>query len=305
MKGHTMLTQYRKMLNPNKKILNIYHKDLDGCVSSIVVKNVFKNVFYKDLRYGQVDDFLKNINCNEYDVILLTDISPEKEETFSISENIFLLDHHDSALPFHNPEKNRIVLPGKSAALLVKEFFENLFGLDLSYLNELCEATNDYDMWINKDIRGWSLNEMYFKLWDVDFRKRFGNGDIKFSEGEQEHLDKNRKELEERYRLTEIYDLDTINGCFVFAANYINEICHKIMENKGYQLIIAVNPKTKNCSVRSINNGLHVGYMLKELCLGGGHAAAGGFMVPDITLMDEKLDKIEKFIYDNNSDMRK
>jgi len=299
------ITRFKQLLDPNKKVLNIYHKDLDGCVSSVVMKNVYKNIEFKDLRYGHVNAYLKTLNFKEYDMVILTDISPESEDAFELSDNIFLLDHHDSALAFHNPDKNRIVIAGKSAALLVKEFYENLFRMDLSYLNDLCEATNDYDMWINKDIRGWSLNEMYFKLWDIDFRKRFGNGDIVFTAEEQKHLDTNLKDLEERYRTTEIYKFDSINGCYVFATNYINEICHKIMENKGFDLIIAFNPKTKNCSVRSINETLHVGFMLQELGLGGGHKQAGGFAVKEPVEMSDKLNKIEQYIIDNIKEMIK
>lgn len=299
------ITRFKTLLNPNKKVLNIYHKDLDGCVSSIVMKNVYKNIEFKDLRYGQVNAYLKTLDFSNYDAVILTDISPETEDAFDLADNIFLLDHHDSALEFHNPDKNRIVIAGKSAALLVKDFYESLFNLDLSYLKDLCDAANDYDMWINKDKRGWSLNEMYFKLWDIEFRKRFGNGDIVFTPAEQKHLDDNLKDLEERYKSTEIYKFDSINGCYIFATNYINEICHKIMENKGYELIIAFNPKTKNCSVRSINENLHVGFMLQELNFGGGHKPAGGFSVKEPIEMDEKLNKIEQYILANVKDMKK
>ena len=131
--------QYLNALSRDKRVLNITHFDMDGAASSIILGNVYQNIKYKYLRYDEVDSYLEKLNFSEYDIVIMTDISPTKAELIE-DKNVFLLDHHDSALFLNCPEKNRIVRNGKSAALLVKEFFEHLFGIDLSELNEFCKV---------------------------------------------------------------------------------------------------------------------------------------------------------------------
>ena len=258
------------MLRLDSKVLNIYHKDLDGCASSIVVKNVFTNVHFMDVRYGFVNQLMEKIKYDEYDVVLLTDISPETAEPFSYSDNIFLLDHHDTALQYNAPDKNRIVNNSKSAAKLVKDFFQNLHGIDLSYLNEFCNAVNDYDLWINNIPEGWMLNEFYFKLWDEKFRKRFKNGDMRFTQDEQNYIKERQKILNEKVQNVQLYELDSINGAFFFSTNFVNDMCHRMLE-KGYDIVICINPKSMNCSVRTGDKlPIHIGEVLQEVDLGGG-----------------------------------
>lgn len=302
----SLLKQYREILKPDARVLNVYHKDLDGCASSIVVKNVFKNVHYKDVRYGFVNEYLEKVNYDNYDVVLLTDISPETAEPFSFSNKIFLLDHHDTAVAYNSPENNRIVIPGKSAAKLVKEFFENLFGLDMSYLNTFCEAVNDYDLWINNIPEGWMLNELYFKLWDENFRRRFKSGEIRFTPDETAYIKERKNLLNERFNGLDIYDSDIINGCFFFSTNFVNDLCHKLLKERGYDFVVCVNPKSKNCSVR-INDkfGIHIGNILKEVDLGGGHAHAGGFVVERHEDVEDSINKVEKYLHINFPDIRK
>lgn len=290
--------QYRKLLNTNNKVLNIHHKDLDGVSSSIILKNIYKNIDYKELKYGEVDGFLKTINYKNYDAIILTDISPESITSFEHSDKIFLLDHHDTALQYHSPENNRIVLNGKSATKLVKEFYENLFNIDLSYLNDFVEVVNDYDMWILKDVRSWGLNELYFKYWDNNFRNRFKSGDMYFTVQEVDHIKLRRKELEEVYNKVETYNFDIINGTLIIANTFINDICHKLMHEKGFNIVCCYNPKTKHISVRSKMVNIHIGEVLREV-LGsgaGGHKNSAAFSVNDYSEINEKLDLLENYL---------
>ena len=298
--------QYKKLLNRSASVLNIYHKDLDGCASSVVVKNIFKNVEYKDLRYGFVNEYMSRVDYSKYDVVLLTDISPETAEPFSYSDNIFLLDHHDTAVEYHNPEKNRIVMTGNSAAHLCKEFFENLYGIDLSYLNDFCNAVNDYDMWINKIPEGWMLNELYFKLWDEKFRARFRGGNIQLSNDETEYIKTRKKLLNEKFNELILYNCDHINGCFFISTNFINDLCHKLLSEKGFDLVVCVNPKTKNCSVRTSERiPVHIGEILKQVDLGGGHSHAGGFVVEEISQSEDMIMKIERQIISSYPELKK
>jgi len=300
-----LLEKYRQLLSPSAKVLNIYHKDLDGCASSIVVKNVFSNVYYQDVRYGFVNKLMEKINYNDYDVVLLTDISPETPEPFTYANNIFLLDHHDTASVYHNPQENRIVETSKSAAKLARDFFETLHGIDLSYLKSFCDAVNDYDLWINKNPDGWKLNELYFKYWDETFRRRFKNGDINFTTSEISYVKERQTILKEKIESLDLYEMDSVNAAFFFSTNFVNDVCHAVL-SKGFDFVICINPKSKNCSVRaSTNIDIHVGDLLKTIELGGGHPHAGGFMYDNNSDVERNIEKIEKYLYMNYEKIRR
>lgn len=299
-----LLENYRKTLDRNQRILVTTHLDLDGAASSIVLKNIYKNLTIKALKYGEVDNYLLSIDPSQYDLVIFTDISPEADDAFEkLPIKYFLLDHHATAVRFHSPENNRIVIPGKCAASLIKEFFENLFNIDLSYLNDFCKVVNDYDMFTLKDPRSWALNELFFFYYDSDFIKRFRNGDLKFSNDEAKYILSRKKEFDTVYKNLKIYELDRINVCFVVESSFVNDICHKLMHEKGYPVAICVNSKSKTCSVRSKVDNLDVGKMLQELGLGGGHFSAGAFRLVDNDI-DVKMNKIEEYIYNNFKEYR-
>ncbi len=296
--------QYRTLLDRNARVLNISHLDLDGAAASIIVANVFNNVKYRYFRYDEVDQFLRTTDLSEYDVILLTDISPNDSLLLEDIPNSFLLDHHDSALCQHNPQNNRIVLNGKSAALLCKEFFESLYNIDLSYLNEFCTVVNDYDMWINNDVRGWCLNELHFKYWSDVFRNRFIDGSLNFNEDETNFIKERRSKFKKVFKETEIFELETINGCFVMANEFVNDICSDILKT-GSEIVICLNPRNRNCSIRVADNGVHIGQILKELEFGGGHKQAGGIREPDSIKFKTKLDILENLLYNRYASIRR
>lgn len=301
----SLIENYRKLLDRNNKVLSISHKDMDGAVSTIVVQNVFKNVSFKYLKYGDVDKYLHSINYDDYDLVLLTDISPEEEESLGLSEKIFLLDHHGTAEKFHNPNKNRIVIPGNSAATLAKRFFENFFKIDLSYLNRLCELTDDYDMFVLKYPESWALNELYFYYYEESFRNRFKNGNMKFSEDELNYVKTRKKLFNDIYNNLNVYESDRIKMCSFVENRFVNDICHKLMHEEGYDVTICINSKSKTCSVRTKRDDVNLGSILKELLGGGGHMKAGAFRHDPNEEISIKIDALENYLYKNNKEIRK
>jgi len=297
--------KYRKLLNKNNRILNVSHLDLDGVGCSIVLQNIYKNIEFKSLKYGDVDEFLKTVNFKNYDCVILTDISPEHIETFDLSDKIFLLDHHETAVKYHCPEKNRLINTKNSASVFVKEFFEKLFNLDFYYLNDLISIIDDFDLWKLQDPRSKFFNELYFKMYESDFRRRFGNGNTKLTQEEIDYVLQRKKEFNKLYENLDIYEFDSINACFVISTNFINDICHKLMEEKGYQLTICINPKSRSCSVRTKEDCLDVGKVLEILGLGAGHKKSAGFRLLENEEPSTKIDMIEKYLYYNYEDIRK
>lgn len=301
----SLTDNWKKILNRNNRILSLSHKDLDGVGCSIVLQNIYKNIEFKSLKYGEVDSFLKTVNFKNYDCVILTDISPEHIETFDLSDKIFLLDHHETAVKYHCPEKNRLINTKNSASVFVKEFFEKLFNLDFYYLNDLISIIDDFDLWKLQDPRSKFFNELYFKMYESDFRRRFGNGNTKLTQEEIDYVLQRKKEFNKLYENLDIYEFDSINACFVISTNFINDICHKLMEEKGYQLTICINPKSRSCSVRTKEDCLDVGKVLEILGLGAGHKKSAGFRLLENEEPSTKIDMIEKYLYYNYEDIRK
>lgn len=302
------LNKLKQLLNRNNRILNITHKDLDGVGCSIILQNIYKNISFTNLKYGDVDNYLKTLNFNDYDAVIMTDISPEQESSLNLSDKIVLLDHHDSASKHNNEEIFRFVVEGNSATNLVKNFFEKLFQLDLSYLNDLCHKIDLYDCFKHKMLDpSWELNELYFYYYDTDFRRRFGNGNTKLSEDEQNFVNTQKKILMETYRNLDIYPCETVNMCFFMGNRFINDLCHLSMEKDGFDVSICINTKSNSCSVRSKNKDLHIGRMLQEIpdLNGGGHRNSGAFRIDPNQEISIKIEAIEQYLYKNFKEIRK
>lgn len=300
------IKNWKKLLDRNNRVLNISHRDLDGCASSIVVQNVYKNVTFRYLKYGDVDKYLHNLDFSDYDLVLLTDISPENEETFGLSDKIFLLDHHGTAVKYHNPERCRLVISGQSAALLAKKFFENYFKIDLSYLNKLCEIVDDYDMFVLSIPDSWGLNELYFYYYEDDFRNRFKNGNMKFSEDELNYISGRKKLLNEIYNNLNVYECERVNMCFFVENRFVNDICHKLMNEECFDISICINSKSKTCSVRTKRDDINLGEILKNLFgNAGGHSKAGAFRHDPNEEISIKIEQLESYLYKNFKEIRK
>jgi len=298
----SVIQELKKKINRNSKVLNLSHFDLDGRGCSIVLKNVFKNIEFIPVKYGSVDETCRKIDFEKYDIVIMTDVSPESIEIFNLSNKFILIDHHDTSTHLNSEKDLRFVIPGKSASILVKEFFETLFKIDLSYLNKLCNIINNYDLWnTNEDWDvSWSFNELYFKMYHHDFVNRFSNGDIKMNEDEIKYIKDRKKLLREVYDNLNIYELDSIKACFFIENRFVNDICHKLMEEKDYKVTICINSKSKTCSVRSKLESLHIGEMLRQIDLGchsGGHQKSGAFRLSDKMNISEQIDRIEKYLF--------
>jgi oligoribonuclease NrnB/cAMP/cGMP phosphodiesterase (DHH superfamily) len=289
--------------NTQSRVLNITHKDLDGVGCSIVLRNCFKNIKFMTANYSYVDALLEKIDYSQYDIVIMTDVSPV-EYKFKENDNILLLDHHDTAMVHHDPKNLKFVINGDSATKLVQTFFERYYNVKLDYLDTLVDAINDYDMWIQENKYGKILNELYLKYWDEGFIKRFKNGLDKITDEEEEYLKRKANEFQEIYNDLDIWDFDNMKMCMFSTIYYTNEICDRLLTKEGYKVVINKNPKTKRCSMRSNIEGLHIGHLLQDLGYGGGHKAAGGFTEEDLIKFQEKIQTIEKKIYNEHPEIR-
>jgi oligoribonuclease NrnB/cAMP/cGMP phosphodiesterase (DHH superfamily) len=262
-------------------VLAVYHKDFDGIASSICFENAFKNknvtIFNYPVSYPEVDSVLNTLHYEKYDHVLLMDVSPVR--TVSLidkSPKIHLLDHHDTALVYHNPEKFRFVDVSNSATLLVKSYFEKEYNADLSHLNDFAFLANDYDMWIHADHRSKLINSLYYKYWDEKFRKRFSDGNVTFTEKEMEFFKEEKKKFIDIWNNLKTYDIPDVNGVFCTAYDKVNDICDKLLNEENYDFVFCLNSRSKSVSVRTKREDVNIGRIFEKLGIGGGHPKAAG-----------------------------
>lgn len=284
-----------KNIPRDSKILNIVHCDLDGSVSALILSHVFENIKILDTSFYKIDSILESVDFNKYDFVFLTDISPSIKENLYLSDNIILLDHHESAKEYNNPNKMHYVVSGKCAAYLTKKFVEKYYGLNLQHLDDIVRLTNDYDLWELKYPESKRLNDVMFYLYrPKKFREKFFDGRTTFTEKENIWLEERDKEFEKLYDSLDLFEFDKINGCIVESKEFINEICDRLMKREGYDIVFCRNPYHGRVSIRHRIEGLNIGEILKIHNWGGGHFQSAGMFCDDILDFKNKVNILEE-----------
>lgn len=294
-----------KQIPLDAKVLSITHLDWDGAVCQIILCNVYKNIDCVTTSFYNVDKLLLNLDYSKYDYVFLTDLHPEKEATLGISDKIIMIDHHKTALPMNNPSRHHYVITGVCGSVLVKRFCEKMYNIKLKHLDNLVYLTNDYDMYTIKNPKSKLLNDVMFYLYGPDkFRDLFIDGRTRFTKDEIEWLKKCRIEFKETYENLNVYDFLKYPACVVETENFINEIAHKLMQEKEYRMVVVKNPNSGRVSIRHNIDGFDMGNYLKSKGWGGGHELAAGMFVDDsddfverMMIMEEDLaDEIQSLI---------
>lgn len=289
-----------KNIPRESKVLSISHNDLDGCTAQIILGHVFKDISYLNASFYKIDSIMESIEYLKYDFVFLTDINPTDLKLLDLSDNIILLDHHESAIEANIPSKMHFVVPGHCASHLTKKFVKKYYGLGLEHLDDLVRLTNDYDMWHLKYPESKLINDLMFYYYKPrKFRELFFDGRTTFTDEEKEWLDMRAKEFERRYQSLTVFDCEHIKGCVVQSEEFINEICDRLMKEEGYDIVFCRNPFHGRVSIRHKIEGLNIGEILKNLGFGGGHSASAGLFCENINQFQERLEIIENIISNN------
>jgi len=298
------LVKEKLNLDINSRILNVSHKScLDGTGCVLSLHNSFKNIEYIKANHLKnhslhIDSIAGEIDYDRYDAVIYTDISPETVGLIKDVKNVVLLDHHDSALAHHDPDNLRFVYNQESATNLTKVFCSLYFNKDLSFLDEIVRYINDYDMWYQKEAKGWALNELHFRIKSTEFIKRFENGDCNFKPNELEYVMNKRREFNKQWKLIKdewCHLPENVNGCYIETRTFVNDISSKLLDG-GMMVVINRNVHTKTTSIRTHKSlkEVHIGNILKSLEIGGGHKNAGGFGADPSTTWEFKIKAICK-----------
>ena len=290
-----MFEKAKQLIKPGAKVLQLTHAYCaDGSGCTVVLNNCPIDLTVKPIKFNEIDDYMfgDTFNHEDYDVVLVTDISPQDTAALDVAPNIILLDHHETALKHADEDKMRYVTQDYCGTALVCEFAEEVFNEDLNHLYEFVELTNDYDMWFKDDIRSSYMNMMYYDLWHHRYIKRFQNGDVNFTATEKEFIKKRLREIERHFEKLETIDIGLEDGCLIITQQFVNEMCNRLMEEEDYMIIFSYNDKNGNCSIRSKYEEFSIGQILESLELGGGHSAAGGMTEKDPTELQKKIEKV-------------
>lgn len=326
--------QYAKRhgISKNSRILNITHIDLDGIVSTINLKNYFRDVFYVQTNYDKINDYFRNVifkdNCSfkNPDFIFVTDISIEDEVLLEAEKRgikVIVLDHHETAYGL-NKYENCYVDEGDvlSGAGVVLQFIKEL-GYKDAKLDKLNEIANDYDLFLFKkkpELRKFTikgkkrslaemLNTLYFNVgfekegfverWMDGWQQGFTKFEIDLIKNEQEDANTFMKTVignpSIEVKLAE-------NKYLILKSHHIMSMAEYYLDEKGLDLVIFYDPKRQKFSGRVNDNAkINIGKIFKLLnnkyefiSNGGGHEKAGGGNMKSNEHLETFVDSVVK-----------
>lgn len=285
--------------NPELKILNLTHSDLDGVSSNIVLRNFYKDIETEYITYQSEERVITNMIAkykDKVDLVIITDFYPSltMSQIREAFPNILVLDHHETAQKYHD-NKTVIINTSACGAMLTYRFVKTF--KDISYLDDLINITNDWDMFILSDKRSRFFNNIYWEMGPKWFTRRFLNGNTKLYPEEQKYLIDAQAEFKKLYANLEISDLSN-NGVFFETDRFMNE-CVEELKKEGYKWFAI---KNKNAlSIRC--DEIDLTKVFKIMNVGGGHAHAGGIPLKyndDIMIVLNRLQLAVDAVYSND-----
>jgi len=276
--------------NPKLKVLNITHIDMDGITSSIVLKNFYDTVFVVPTNYSSEWKLLSEIAeyKDQYEAIICTDFFPEK--TINDLRKIcpvLVLDHHESVENYNN-DSDVIINTLYSGAMLTYNFIKKY--KDISYLSDLVEIVDDYDMFRLKNPKSKYFNMMFWEMGYKWFMRRFIGGNTNMYQEEKRYFVDAKKEFEMMYENLEISDLAR-NGVFFETSKYHVESIDAL-KKEGYKWFIIKNKN--NLSVRC--DDIDLTEVARRMGKGGGHKHAIGVYLTKDDSVGDVIHQIEYFV---------
>ena len=261
-------------LNSKLRILNFTHTDMDGAVSNIVIRNYFKNVITQTMTYEHENEILPKMikDRDKFDAVIFTDFCPVNlSQIQAFGKPVLVLDHHESAMKFNDPNKQVYICTKFCGAKLAYEFFNH--DDCIKHLKDICDVTNDYDLYLLQDPRSKAFNSLFWKMGFPWFVERFFTGDTDLSKSEKLYLLRRQKEFKELYDNLPIQELSN-KGVVCESEQFLGDICDAL-RNDGYDWCIIY--RLGNLSVRSSDDsGINLVRVAEKLGKGGGHFHAIG-----------------------------
>lgn len=295
--------------NQNLKVLSFSHYDLDGIGCQIILANYFKNIKFDNITYGQEEKLLTKIKAykDEYDIIIITDFTPISilESFKKIDKPIIIIDHHESVLKFANPKNNIYINTSMCATKLVYNIFNSLQAM--TYLSELVNIINDFDLHLCKDIRSNYYNQLYWsKLYThKEFINRFKTGILKLTDEEKNIILTNKNKINNYIKNDLTGSELPSNGFITILPEFLTEISDYLLKTYDWLIFTNVKPDYAiyKISIRCKDNlNIDLNDLLTELNFsnGGGHKSSIGISFETYEDLQIGINKFIKAMNDRN-----
>lgn len=298
-----------KGLNPQSKVVQITHFDLDGAGAAIAMQNYFlpgncKTIYatYETVGQWVKDAYAGNIKgFTKPDFVFLTDIhmQPWEDALKYIGNSIplIMLDHHEGGLDIANKPECGLFLEqnDRCGAELTYDFLVNMGMKNTTELVTLMQIIGDFDMWrwvanrklvINgiKTHKAELLNRLFYRNFDRElFVARWNKGWVGSGFTKEEVTWFKEDYLKAQQYIDNLANnaIDIIPNKVIFLMDgkvqYIPDIGLYYRE-KGYDLVIMYSTDKEKVSVRAHDNYKgNVNDLLMKACngKGGGHRLSG------------------------------
>ena len=264
--------------------------DLDGAGSALVIKWLY-NEKAKVFRINEVSEstitgkFKGALGTlDHYDKVFILDLDLPVEAIELVDrKNVVVIDHHATHVKNKHLYKNAkvVVEEYSSCTGLIYEKFKAALTLSDDQ-QQLINNINDYDCYNIKNINALKLNAIHRNLNNPKAEKFIDS----FFEGFREYtvLEKNSiklyfKKFKEQIQNAQVFKgkIKNYDVIATFGDYAINEVAHFLINKHSAQIGIVVNTKAKTVSFRRHKEcNVDVSILAKNLCNGGGYAAAGG-----------------------------
>jgi len=264
------------------------NSDLDGACSTILLGNIFPNMEYRPVFFG---DFLNQYtnwakdNLDNYDKVFIVGMVLDQSMINKIDDSrvVFISDRKEKLNVF---DSTLISEECSSCSKLIYRKFNNKVEIHKD-IKTLVLYVDDYNKYTLKYSESEYLNALYRKTRlnrFVEFVKRFWNGYDGLTNQEIGLAEQFFKEIDKEASTLDIYEGE-FKGWKVLAAFSkfsVNEIAKKLIDNYESDVIIIVNPDTKFVSFRKPNTSkADIVFMSENLCNGGGGVWASGGNITD------------------------
>ena len=258
------------------------NSDLDGAASVILLGNIFPNMEYKSVFFGDFYNAYKDWehNLENYDKVFVVGMVLDQSLINKVDDRrvVFVSDRGEKLNVF---DSALISEEYSSCCKLLYKKFKTKFEFTPN-LKKLILFVDDYNVYSLKHKESEYLNGIYrntrynrFK----EFVKRFWNGYDGFTDKEMETAESFFSAIDEEYLKLELYEGKFKDWSVIatFSKFSVNEIAKKLIDNHRKDAIIVVNLDTQFVSFRKPDGSpADLVFMAEKLCDGGGGEWASG-----------------------------
>lgn len=225
--------------NRKLKVLNITHYNLDGAISSILLKNFYKEVFVEPVAFNDDKRIIKTLSLigHKYDLIIFTNYVSKLviDTTKKLKLNYYVFDHHQTTKQL-TTLGNVAVKTDRSTSKLLHSILD--IANSMIEFEKLVNYSNDFEMGFYKEKTAQTLNALFWKMGFHVFVNRFVDGNIKYNHTELGMLKKYYTDYKEFYENLIVSDLEH-NGVFCETTDFISDTIIDLL--KDYDWVVLKN----------------------------------------------------------------